>query len=93
MQTPPRDVQLGARLARSAPLTLEKLLPIESPVPCEHVIDRTGQFLGQHRQRFALAMFFLYPCQGLLARRIVAQKQHGGFRERPLQIGIADLGT
>jgi hypothetical protein len=84
-------VRLQARTLRS--LSLQKFLPIERRVPCEHVLDRAGQLLGQYGQRFALSVFVLQPGQVLLADRIVPQKQHGGFGKRPLQIGVADLGA
>ena len=47
--------------------------------------------MGQHRQGFPLSLFFREAREVLLARRIVAQAQDGGFGERPREVGIADL--
>jgi hypothetical protein len=84
-------VQLGVRLTRSTPLLLKKLIQIERRVSFPHVIDGPRQFMGQYRQGFALTMFFREASEVLLARRIVAQEQDGGFGESPLEVGIADL--
>jgi len=72
---------------------MEKFVHIEHRVTPQHVINCTGQFLGQHGQRCARAVFFLQAREVFLARRIVPQKQDGGFRKRPVQVGVTDLGT
>ena len=86
-------VQFGARLTRSPPLSLEELLPIERHLAMEHVIDGTGQLMGQHGQGCTWAMFFLQTGEIFLRRWMVSQEQDGSFRKGPLEMGIADLGA
>ena len=86
-------VQLGARLIRSPPLSLEELLRIESSVSFEHVRDRTSQRLGQDGQGVTRIMFFLQAGEVFLRRWMVSEEQDGGFRKGPLEMGIADLGA
>ena len=58
-QAEPIVTQLGRRLACSAPLAMEKLVQIEHYPAFQHVIDGTREFMGQDRERLALAVFFL----------------------------------
>jgi hypothetical protein len=86
-------VQFGAGLIRSPPLLLEELLPLESHPAMEHVIDGTGQLLGQYGEGFTLVIFFLQAGEVFLRCRMVSEEQDGGFRKGPLQVGVADLGA
>jgi hypothetical protein len=70
---------------------LEELILIESHVAFEHVIDGTGQLMGQHGQGFPFVMFFLQPGEVCLRWRMVSQEQDSGFRKGPFEMGIADL--
>jgi hypothetical protein len=69
-QADPVGVQLGARLAHSAPLAMEKCVHIERRIPFQHVIDRSCQLVGQDGQGLALAVLFLQPAQVFLSGRI-----------------------
>jgi hypothetical protein len=86
-------VQFGAGLIRSPPLSLEARLPIESHLAMEHVIDRTGQLLGQDGESFPLVVFVLQTGEGFLRRWMGSQEQDGGFSKGPLEMGLADLGA
>jgi hypothetical protein len=59
----------------------------------QHVIDGTREFMGQDRERLALAMFFLESGEILLANGSIPQEEDRGFRERPREIGMANLGA
>jgi hypothetical protein len=70
---------------------MEARLHIQHRLAFEHVIDRPSQLVGQDGQGVALAVFVRQLGQELLPCRVVAQKQHGRFREGPREIGIADV--
>jgi hypothetical protein len=70
---------------------MEKLVQIEGWVALAHVIHGTGQCMGQDGQGFPLPMFFHQAGEVVLARLVVAEKQDGGFGERPLEVGMANL--
>ena len=42
---------------------------------------------------FPFPCFFLDPGQELLSARRMAEEEHSGFREGPLQVDVAHLGT
>jgi hypothetical protein len=86
-------VQLGFRLIRSPPLSLEKRLRIESHLAFEHIVDGTGQLLGQDGSGLACVMFFLQAGEVFLRRWMVSEEQHGSFRKGPREMGVADFGT
>ena len=90
-QAEPIATQLGCRLACSPPLALEKGVTIEHHLPFQHVINGSGQLMGQDGQGLALPVLFLSAGEILLARRIVAEEQDGRFGEGPLEIRIANL--
>ena len=71
--------------------TVQESLHIESLFPPEHGIHRPSEFVRQNRQGLALAVFLFQTSQVRLTGGIVFQEQHGRFRERPLQMRIADL--
>jgi hypothetical protein len=54
-----------------------------------HVRDRPGQWLGPDGEGLTGAGLFLQARQIVLARRMVAQTQHGGFGTGPLQGRVA----
>src|SRR5215468_700139 len=58
-QAAPMVTQFGRRLARSAPLAMEKLVHIKGRPALYHIIDRPGELVSQDGQRLALAVFFL----------------------------------
>jgi hypothetical protein len=84
-------VQCGAGLIRSPPVSSEERLPIESHLATKHVIDGTGQLLGQDGEGFAFVMFFLQAGEVFLGGRMVSAAQDGGCRKGPLEGRIADL--
>jgi hypothetical protein len=86
-------VPLGFRLIRSPPLGLEERLPIESSFSFEHIIDGTSQLLDQYGQGFPFVLFFLQAGEVFLRRRMVSEKQDGGFRKGLLEMGLADLSA
>ena len=49
--------------------------------------------MGENGQSPRLVMFVGHFFQPRLSGRILAQEQHGGFAECPLQVGIADLAA
>ena len=65
-------VRRQARLHSSLPL--EKGVKIKRDSPFQHIIDRSGQFMGQDRQGLALPVFVLEARQIFLAPRIVAEQ-------------------
>ena len=72
---------------------MEKVVHSEPRVTPQHGINRTAQFLGQHGQRLARAVFFLQSSALLLACRMVPQQQDGGFRKGPLQVRVTALAS
>jgi hypothetical protein len=70
---------------------MEKLVQIECRVSLARVIHGAGQFMGQDGQGFPLPMFFHQAGEAFLTRRVVAEKQDGGFGEGPFEVGIANL--
>src|SRR5690606_25000918 len=75
----------SARLAQEA-LHLERLLS------AQHVVDASAQLRGQNRQALARAMLRLQASRHLLPLLAVTDEERRGLRERPLQMGVADLG-
>lgn len=47
--------------------------------------------MGEHGERFPLAVLKFQAGQRLRAWGVVAQDQHGGFGEGPLEVSMADL--
>ena len=86
-------VQLGARLIRSPPLSLEERLPIESHLAFEHVRDSASSLLGQDGECLAFVMFFLQAGEVFLGCRMVSEEQDGCFRKGPFEMSIADFGA
>ena len=70
---------------------MQELIPIESHVALEHVIDGTGQRMGQHGQGFAFVIFFLQTGEVFLRWWMVSQEQDSGFSKGPFEMGIANL--
>ncbi len=59
--------------------------------PREHVVHGPRQLLRQHGQRFALAVFAFQLGEVALPELVLAQEEHGGFREGPLELRVANL--
>jgi hypothetical protein len=91
MEADPVGVQLGVRLTRSAPLTMETLLPIKGCLACEHVINGPRQLVGHDGEGFALAMLLLQTSQVFLACGMIAQDQHRRLGNSPFEVGITEL--
>ena len=91
MEADPVGVQLGVRLTRSAPLTMEKPLHIKGCLAFEHVINGPRQLVGQDGEGFALAMPMLQTRQVFLSCGIIAQEQHRSLGKSPFEVGITDL--
>ena len=72
---------------------MDELVPIQGRCAFAPGIDGTGQVMGQDGQGLALAVFFLQTREVFLPCWIVAQTQHSRFGERPLEVGMADLGA
>ena len=64
---------------------------VEGDVMLEHQIDRPTQFVGENRQGLALTMAGSELRQVVLGWLVVPERGHRGFRERPLEMGVADL--
>ena len=69
----------------------QETLGVERHLLAPQVIHRPAHLRFQHRQRFLLAALLLLPGQPRLRRQAAPQHQAGGFREGPLQMGVADL--
>lgn len=67
-------VQLGVEFTDSPPSALEESVEIKSRLALQHVIDRSGQFVRQDGQGFALAVFFLQSGQEFLRGGIIPQE-------------------
>jgi hypothetical protein len=81
------------RLARPlpSPLRRETLLHRKDGSSREHVKHRELYFVGEDRQGLTFAVLLVDPRQDLLAVFRMAQEQHGGLGERPLQMHVAHL--
>ena len=73
--------------------TVHKTFHVESLFAAKHVINGASDFVSQCGQRLRFAVFLFQPRQVRLALRVVAKKADSGFRERPLQMRIADFVT
>ncbi len=67
----------------------EETLLVEGFFAQQHEVDRTAQFGRQDRECLALAVLRLQARQIRLGLITLAQKQHGRFRESPLQMAVA----
>jgi hypothetical protein len=70
---------------------METLVQIACGVSRAQVIHGPGQLMGQDGQGFPLPRFVHQAGEVLLARRVVAEKQDGGFGERPCEVGMANF--
>lgn len=62
----------------------------------QHEVHRSAQLVSQGGQGFGLVHALLELFDVAFGFVVVTNKQHGGFGERPLQMGVADfvaLGT
>jgi hypothetical protein len=92
MKASPLAGQLGSRLSRSPHLLrAPKALQVKGVLPREHGVHRPGQFMGQHGQRLPFAVFAFQLSEVFFTRLVLAQEEHGGFRESPLELGVANL--
>ena len=66
-------------------------MQIELRVAGAPVRHGARQLLGQESQGFALAVWVLQCCQGLLAGGMIPQKKDGRCREGPLKRGVPAL--
>ena len=71
----------------------QEAIHVEDSLLAQHEIDGSAELGGQDRKRLGLAMPSGESSQVLLAFGVVAKKERGGFRERPLQVDVADLGA
>ncbi len=69
----------------------QKFVYVKCLVPFQHEIHRPAQLVRPDRQGLAFTVCAGQLGQVCLPQRIVAQKEHRGFREGPLQVYIADL--
>ncbi|SRR6266849_9256387 len=65
---------------------------IEGLLLPQHVINGPAQPRRQDTQSLGLAVLLLFAGQEALGLVALASQQAGGFREGPLQMGVADLG-
>jgi hypothetical protein len=49
--------------------------------------------VSENREGFSFPVFLLDLRQQLLSPRRMAEEEHGGFREGPLQVDVAHLGA
>ena len=71
----------------------EEALGIERRSSLEHEVHRTGEPRGDDREALALAVLGSQSHPQRLGATIAAQEAHRGFRERPLQVRVADLAA
>ena len=64
---------------------------VEGLVAEEDVVHRSAQLVGQDGQGFRLAMLRGRVLEPGLRGGILAKEEHGGLREGPLQMRVADL--
>lgn len=86
-------LQLDVWLDRSLLLHPEEILHIKRLLSDEHVIDRSAQPVCENAERLCLTVFSLEPLLVLHPRRIILEKKYGCFRERPLEVHVADLAA
>src|SRR3990170_2031990 len=77
----------------SPPLRLREALDVERLVASEHEVDGASELVCEDRERFGLGVLAFEAAEQRLALRALGHEQHGGFREGPLQVGVADLGA
>jgi hypothetical protein len=70
---------------------MEKLVQIEPYPAVQPVIDGTREVRGQDRERLALAGCFLESGARLLACGMIPQEEDCGFRDGPLERGMAHV--
>ncbi len=71
----------------------EEALGIERHSSLEHEVHRTGEPRGDDRETLALAVLGGQSHAQRLGATIPSQEAHCGFRERPLQVRVADLAA
>src|SRR3972149_9120618 len=90
----PMAAPVRRRAAPSAPSSgPEELIHVEGLLAFEQIIDGASQFMGEDGERLGLAVLGSELLHESLRGRVLAQKEHRGFREGPLQMRIADLGA
>jgi hypothetical protein len=85
--------QFGRRLACSTPLAMKNLVEVTYHPAFQHVIDGARQFRGQTRERLAFAVVFRASGEIRLASRVIPPEEDRGFREGPLERGLANFGA
>jgi hypothetical protein len=68
---------------------MKKLVELNDPPAFHPIIDSPRAFMGQDRERLALAVLLRESGERLLACRVLPQDEDRGFRDGPLEIGIA----
>ena len=84
------------QLDRGLPLSPQRLrgnktLEIKRLFPREHVIHGPAQLMGEHGERFGLAVFLFEFDKIFFPRLTLADEQHSGFGKGPAQMHGADL--
>jgi hypothetical protein len=69
----------------------QELRLVEGDVRLAQEVDGPSQCVGQDRQGLAFAVLSSELRQVLLGWRVVLEKEHRRFRERPLKMGVLDL--
>jgi hypothetical protein len=90
-QAHPLGVQCGLGLNRAAPLGMQQASPITSHFALEHRRDGSCQVMRQEAQGFAWVMVVLQAGQRCRAGLVGAQAPRGGFRNGPVEMGVADV--
>ncbi len=66
-------------------------LPWKRLLSFDHEVDGSAQLVGENGKGFGLAMFFSKLLDVVLRGWVGAEKEHGGFGERPLQVDVSDF--
>jgi hypothetical protein len=71
---------------------MKNVVPSKGRLAFAPVRDRPSHCMSQDRQGFPRAGLFLPPGQRLLTGGMLPQASDGGFAERPLELGLTDVG-
>lgn len=71
----------------------KEVIQVKGIVPFHDEVDGSAEFMSQDRQRLTLAVFLGQASDIVLGPLALAQQQHGGFAEGPLQVTVTDTGT
>ena len=80
-------------LAAPSALVFEELVHVERLVSFEHVIGCPSEFMSENGEGLGFAVLFLESFFVFHPLGVTPEEKDGGFRESPLEMGVADFLT